>query len=43
MMPFTDTAVPDVDIAGGRIVVDAELFASAAAPTNTAKRRADER
>jgi 16S rRNA processing protein RimM len=40
MMPFTDAAVPDVDIAGGRIVVDAELFASAAAPP---KRSLDKR
>ena len=40
MLPFTDAAVPSVDIAGGRIVVDAELFASAAAPP---KRRVDER
>jgi hypothetical protein len=28
MMPFTDAAVPVIDIAGGRIVVDAETFAA---------------
>jgi 16S rRNA processing protein RimM len=27
MLPFTDAAVPTVDIAGGRIVVDAAMFA----------------
>ena len=32
LIPFTDAAVPVVDIAGRRIVVDAAAFAAAAAP-----------
>jgi 16S rRNA processing protein RimM len=31
MLPFTEAAVPVVDIAGGRIVVDAQAFAAASA------------
>jgi 16S rRNA processing protein RimM len=32
LLPFTSTAVPEIDMVGGRIVVDAESFAAAAAP-----------
>jgi 16S rRNA processing protein RimM len=32
LLPFTEAAVPMIDIAGQRIVVDAATFASAAAP-----------
>jgi 16S rRNA processing protein RimM len=31
MLPFTDAAVPEIDLAGGRIVVAAEAFAAASA------------
>jgi 16S rRNA processing protein RimM len=41
MLPFTETAVPEVNVAGGRLVVDGEMFASAA--STAAKHRADER
>jgi len=34
LLPFTQAAVPVVDIAGRRIVVDAAAFASAAAPAS---------
>jgi 16S rRNA processing protein RimM len=34
LLPFTEAAVPEVDIAGRRIVVDAAAFASAAAPAS---------
>jgi 16S rRNA processing protein RimM len=29
MLPFTQAAVPEIDVAGGRIVVAAEAFAAA--------------
>jgi len=41
MLPFTEAAVPSVDIASGRIVVDAELFASASSSSG-ARRAGDE-
>lgn len=34
MLPFTETAVPSIDVAGGRIVVDGEMFAAAASPAD---------
>ena len=40
LLPFTEATVPTVDIAGRRIVVDAESFAAAAAPPRNAEREA---
>jgi 16S rRNA processing protein RimM len=40
LLPFTDAAVPEVDIAGRRIVVDAAAFASAAAPASDSEQKA---
>jgi 16S rRNA processing protein RimM len=39
LLPFTEAAVPEVDIAGQRIVVDAAAFASAAAPASDSEPR----
>ena len=39
LLPFTEAAVPVVDIAGRRIVVDAAAFASAASPPDDSDRR----
>jgi 16S rRNA processing protein RimM len=33
MLPFTQAVVPEIDVAGGRIVVAADAFASASAPS----------
>ena len=32
MLPFTETAVPEIDLAAGRVVVDPEIFAALASP-----------
>jgi 16S rRNA processing protein RimM len=40
LLPFTEAAVPVVDIAGRRIVVDAAAFASAASPPDDTDRQA---
>jgi 16S rRNA processing protein RimM len=40
LLPFTEAAVPEVDIAGQRIVVDAAAFASAAAPASDSEQEA---
>ncbi len=39
MLPFTHAAVPQIDIAAGRLVVAAETFAQAAAPSPSLPRR----
>ena len=39
LIPFTEAAVPKVDIAGRRLVVDAASFAAAASPASEADRR----
>jgi 16S rRNA processing protein RimM len=38
LLPFTEAAVPEVDIAGRRIVVDATAFAAAATPSEPEQR-----
>jgi 16S rRNA processing protein RimM len=40
LVPFTDAAVPVVNIAARRIVVDADAFAAAVSPPSEAERRA---
>jgi 16S rRNA processing protein RimM len=40
LLPFTDAAVPAVDIAGRRITVDADAFAAAAAPARDTDKQA---
>ena len=38
LIPFTEAAVPVIDIAAGRIMVDAATFAAASAPPSDAER-----